>query len=153
MKMHSLHGQPAALAHVSGEDHNGPFGTVAFYPRRNGVLVEANIRGLPHEDGPCSSRVFGFHIHEGGFCAGEGFSETQGHLDLENCDHPHHTGDLPPLFECGGQAYLAVLTDRFRIRDIIGRTVVIHELPDDLKTRPSGGSGSKIACGAIRPVR
>ena len=41
-------------------------------------------------------------------------------------------------------------TNRFVPEEIIGRTVVIHENPDDFKTQPSGDSGSKIACGEIK---
>ena len=42
-----------------------------------------------------------------------------------------------------------VLTDKFKIEDIIGKTVIIHDMPDDFKTQPSGNSGKKIACGII----
>ena len=31
--------------------------------------------------------------------------------------------------------------------DVVGRTIVLHEMPDDFKTQPSGDSGMKIACG------
>ena len=34
--------------------------------------------------------------------------------------------------------------------EVIGRTVIIHDHPDDLMTQPSGNSGVKIACGVIR---
>lgn len=145
-------GQPSALARINGEAGNGPTGVVFFYPRKNGTLVVADISRLPHNDAACSSRIFGFHIHEGKSCCGSGFSQTKGHLNLENCEHPYHMGDLPPLFECGGQAFMAVLTDRFRISDIIGHTVVIHDHPDDFTTQPSGNSGTKIACGVITAV-
>ncbi len=145
-------GRPSALARISGETSKGPTGLVSFYPRKNGTLVVANISRLPHSDVACSSGIFGFHIHKGTSCCGAGFSQTEGHLDLEDCGHPQHTGDLPPLFECGGQAFMAVLTDRFRISDIIGHTVVIHSHPDDFTTQPSGNSGTKIACGVISAV-
>ncbi len=150
--MRSPFGCPSAIARVGGEGSRGPTGTVYFYPRRDGVLVAADIHGLPHSGADCGSGVFGFHIHEGCSCAGAGFPETKGHLNLENCEHPYHTGDLPPLFECGGRAFMAMLTNRFRISDIIGRRVVIHSQPDDFTTQPSGNSGEKIACGVIRAV-
>ena len=41
------------------------------------------------------------------------------------------------------------LTDRFTIDEIINRTIVIHDMPDDFITQPSGNSGNKIACGII----
>ena len=72
-------------------------------------------------------------------------------MDPEGCEHPHHAGDLPPLFGCGGDAYLSVLTDRFAVPDILGRTVVIHQDPDDFATHPSGHAGARIGCGVIRP--
>jgi Cu-Zn family superoxide dismutase len=34
-------------------------------------------------------------------------------------------------------------------KSVIGRSVVVHAKPDDLKTQPSGDSGSRIACGVI----
>ncbi|MBR1884477.1 MAG: superoxide dismutase family protein, partial [Clostridia bacterium] len=42
-----------------------------------------------------------------------------------------------------------VLVDKFKINDIIGKTVIIHDGTDDFKTQPSGNAGSKIACGEI----
>ena len=39
---------------------------------------------------------------------------------------------------------------RITIPEIIGRSVVIHAMPDDFMTQPSGNSGMKIGCGIIR---
>ena len=138
---------PAAAAIVYGGEKNPLLrGTVSFYQRRSGVLVKAEISGLP------AGSFFGFHIHEGSSCAGTGFSDTLGHYDPKNMPHPMHSGDLPPLLSAGGRAYMTVLSDRFSIFDIIGRTVVIHAMPDDLHTQPAGASGEKIACGEIKPI-
>ena len=51
-----------------------------------------------------------------------------------------------------GKADMAVLTDRFRVDEIIGRTVVLHRNPDDFQTQPSGNAGIKIACGIIERI-
>ena len=67
-------------------------------------------------------------------------------------DVPYHAGDLPPLFSSHGQAYMAVLSGRFRIPEVLGRTIVIHSGPDDFTPQPAGNSGKKIACGVIRKV-
>lgn len=143
-------GRPQAIANIHGADPAaGPIGTVAFYCRPTGTLVAANICRLP-QSGP---EIFGFHIHEGCSCGGTGFSKTGGHYSKGNCDHPRHAGDLPPLFGCGGHARMAVLTGRFRVADVIGRTVVIHSQPDDFTSQPAGNAGKKIACGVIHPLR
>ena len=148
MQSHSQ--APAAIAHISGPPGTPLAGIVSFFPQEGGTLVTARIHGLPYEDAPCASRVFGFHIHEGSSCTPPDFQDAGGHFDLDGCTHPHHAGDLPPLFGCRGEAYLSVLTDRFSVPDIVGRTVVIHSDPDDFTTQPSGHSGTRIGCGVIR---
>ncbi len=146
--MYNFSAHPAAVAYVKG-GHDAPnlFGEVRFYQNLKNVLVEANISGLPQKGGP---GFFAFHIHEGDNCLGESFSNTGGHYNPAGVEHPYHAGDLPPLMRCNGGAYLAVTTDRFRVEDIIGRTVVIHNGSDDFKSQPAGNAGEKIACGIIR---
>lgn len=136
-----------AAARVMGDDvHPGLRGTVYFYQQCGGVLVQAEITGLPREG------FFAFHIHEGGSCRGRGYPETGGHYDPRGQPHPDHAGDLPPLLSTAGTAKMTVLTHRFRVSEIIGKTVIIHENPDDFTTQPSGNPGSKIACGVIRRI-
>lgn len=137
-------GQLGAFAWVQGE--NGLRGTVKFYPIPCGTLVVAEIMGLPKSD----TGFFAFHIHEGGDCGGKDFADTKGHFNPGGEEHPRHAGDLPPLLSRGGRAFLAVETGRFTVQEVLGRTVVIHEAPDDFHTQPSGNSGRKIACGRIR---
>ena len=141
---------PAAIAHISGAPGSSISGIVSFSPQERGTLVTAQIHGLPKGDDVCSSPVFGFHIHEGGSCTPPDFSDAGGHLNPEGCDHPYHAGDLPPLFGCQGEAYLSVLTDRFSVSDVLGRTVVLHHDPDDFMSQPSGHAGTRIGCGVIR---
>lgn len=143
-------GRPLAVASVSGQGGGSAVrGTVRFFPFRRGVLVVADICGLPRNR-PCPDGIFAFHIHEGGSCEGVGFPGTGGHYNPEDRPHPCHAGDLPPLFSNNGSAYMAVYTERFTIPEIVGRTIVIHAMPDDFSTQPSGGAGEKIACGVIR---
>lgn len=130
-------------------------GTVQFYQCKSGVLVTARIFNLPFSNEPCSNRIYGFHIHEGNSCTGnmeDPFADSMTHYNPTNCPHPYHAGDLPPLFGNKGHAYMSVLTDRFTVNEIIGKTVIIHAQPDDFKTQPSGNSGEKIACGIITSV-
>ena len=44
---------------------------------------------------------------------------------------------------------MSVLINKFKIKDIIGKVIIIHDSPDDFTTQPSGNSETKIACGKI----
>lgn len=149
-----LRSRPRAEAEISGsESYPDISGVVRFYQANKGVIVYAEISGLPHSKIPCDDRIFGFHIHEGNSCSGNAedpFANAMSHYDTGNCEHPHHSGDMPPLFGNDGLAIMMFFTNRFSIEEIIGRTVVIHDMPDDFKTQPSGNSGKKIACGVIK---
>ena len=57
---------------------------------------------------------------------------------------------MPPLFANAGYAFLVFYTDRFTVPEVVGRTVVIHDMPDDFTTQPAGNSGKKIACGVVK---
>lgn len=142
--MHIATRRPVAIAKISGVGKGkGLKGTVWFYQMLSGVLIEARVFGLPKN----SSGFYGFHIHSGGTCA-----ETKEHYDRKENGHPMHSGDLPPLMAFGGRAYSTFITDRFSIKEIIGRTVVIHSQADDFTSQPSGNSGERIACGVIEKV-
>ena len=140
---------PAVACLRGGTDAPNLRGKVQFYQRCGSVFVTVHVFGLPEEN---PSGFFALHIHEGCGCGGEAFAETGGHYDPAGMPHPRHAGDLPPLLSCGGEAYLEVKTDRFSVRDVLGRTVVIHSGSDDFHTQPAGNAGTKIACGVIRPV-
>ena len=159
---------PDAMAIVRGSaEYSGINGFVRFYQTQCGVVVAAEIMGLPknaREVAPvsttgetgCQSPVFGFHIHENGQCSGtvsNPFADVGSHYNPESCEHPHHAGDMPPLFGNDGYALSVFLTDRFSVSDVIGRAVIIHRDPDDFTTQPSGNSGKMIACGEIRMFR
>lgn len=139
---------PIAIARITGgreaPDLNG---TAQFYSMWGGVLVVTQVRGLPRS----GNGVFALHIHEGSSCSGVDFADTGGHFNPDHQPHPSHAGDLPPLFRCcGGRGYLAVVTNRFAISEIIGKTIVIHSGADDFRSQPAGNAGTKIGCGVIR---
>lgn len=139
--------QKQAIARLIGAgEFSGISGRAVFRQCRRGVLVTVEVTGLPHHGEGCRRDTFAMHIHTGGSCSGnekDPFADVGGHYDPEGCGMPKEAGDLPPLFGCKGHAYLAVMTDRFRVEEIIGRTIIIH-------AEPSGGV--KMACGEIRGI-
>lgn len=145
--------RPQAMAWVRGNAQNPRIsGLVKFYDTPyGGILVEAEVFGLPNITTPGSSNFYAMHIHEVGDCS-QNFTRTGAHYNPANQPHPQHAGDMPPLLANQGYAWLSFYDKRFTIAQIMGRSVIIHENPDDFTTQPSGNSGEKIACGVIRPA-
>ena len=145
-----LGGSPDAIAEIRGR---GIFGLARFFTTPYGVLVVTRVDGLPRASGRCSAPIFAYHIHEGTRCtdgAPAPFAGAGGHYNPDGCPHPAHRGDLPPLFGAGGMAFSAVLTDRFTVNEVLGKTVIIHADPDDFTTQPAGNAGRRLACGEIK---
>ena len=141
---------------MGGPDYPEIRGLVTFSPAPGGTIVNADIYGLPpfsREEGKLIG-PHGFHIHVGDNCepgtSEDPFPETGGHYNPDDQVHPNHIGDFPVLFSNNGRAHTSFYTNRFSPVDVVGRTVLIHESPDDFRTDPDGASGRKIACGVIR---
>ncbi len=130
-----------AKAHIKGGKLYPKIdGIVTFKETKNGVLVTAKISGLPQSPNDCKGNFFGFHIHGGMSCTGnlsDEFANAKSHLNPTNCPHPFHVGDLPPLIENNGYAYMSFLINKFKINDILGKVIIIHDSPDDFTTQPS----------------
>lgn len=132
------------------------YGEVYFEAVPDGVMVYAYVTGLPtYKPGNPPIGPFGFHIHEHGDCTvgdeNNPFQACGGHYNPRNEPHGNHAGDFPVLFSNNGVSYLAFLTNKFTLGEIVGRAVVIHENPDDYRTQPDGNAGKRIACGVIKP--
>lgn len=128
-------------------------GVVSFEQKDKGVLMKANINGL----GPNS--VHAVHVHEKGICeapyksAGDHFNPTK---------MPHgapggkkkHVGDFGNLVaDAKGNAQLELLLREDEVEEgvglLLGKAVIVHAKPDDLRSQPSGNAGDRIACGII----
>lgn len=109
--------------------------------------------------------VHGVHLHATGACDGPDFASAGAHLDPENHEHGRdnpagaHFGDLPNLTteESGAGTVSAALGGTRAevlawLFDGDGTAVVVHAMPDDYRTDPSGNSGARIACGVLRPL-
>jgi Cu-Zn family superoxide dismutase len=133
-------------------------GKVFFEEISCGVVVSVEICGLPPYQPAQGERQpigpHGFHLHENGNCdigdPKEPFSGAGGHWNPTNQPHGNHVGDFPVLFSNHGVAKMSFFTDKFRVRDIIGRSLIIHQNPDDYRSQPAGNSGKRLACGIIR---
>lgn len=108
-----------------------------------GVFVKVEVYGLPKEDS-----FLALHLHEYGDCTLP-FDKTGNHYNPKHVEHPAHAGDMPSLLNNEGYAFLAFYTDRLKIQDVIGKSIIIHRKRDDFTSQPSGDAGEKIACGVV----
>ena len=133
-------------------------GIVIFTDVPGGTEVAVSVNGLPpYQPAPPGGDPIGphgFHIHMFGNCLigdpAMPFLGAGEHWNPDNQPHGNHAGDFSVLFSNNGRAIMHFFTDRFRVWEIIGRSVLIHENPDDYRTQPGGDSGRRIACGVIQ---
>lgn len=142
-----VNAKPSAVANIfGGEDFRDIRGKVDFYQFDEGCVLVCFVSNLPKTN----INIFGFHIHQKGECEGD-FTSSGGHYG--EGPHPCHKGDLPCLFSNDGNAFMVVFTDRFKVSEVIDKSMIIHHDPDDFTTQPSGNSGSRIACGIIEKTK
>jgi superoxide dismutase, Cu-Zn family len=134
-------------------------GFVIFTDVDGGAEVFVEVSGLPAFK-PSRGRKnpvgpHGFHIHEKGSCEignpKSPFLAAGGHWNPTNEPHGNHAGDFPVLFSNNGYARMSFFTSKFTVAQVIGKTILIHENPDDYRTQPAGDAGRRLACGIILP--
>jgi superoxide dismutase, Cu-Zn family len=142
-----------AIAVLHPTAGNNVTGTVTFTALSNGVQVHAEITGL-------TPGKHGFHVHEFGDCSAADASSAGAHFNPTNQPHAgpaavaRHEGDMGNIeADASGNAKLEYMDHQISLtndaKSAIGRSVVVHAKPDDLKTQPSGDSGARLACGVI----
>lgn len=129
-------------------------GTVSFTQRGDKIRVVASVTGL-------APGLHGFHVHEKGDCSAPDAMSAGGHFNPHGKAHgdaradERHAGDLGNLTaDQEGNATVDLEVDGLSVaagapNSVVGRAVVIHANPDDLKSQPAGNSGPRVACGVV----
>ncbi len=107
------------------------------------------------------------HLHEHGDCTAPDGSSAGGHWNPTKKKHgkwmqadgEFHLGDLGNI-EVGedGKGGLEMTTTLLGMgcgceKDILGRSIIVHEKPDDFITQPTGGAGGRIGQGVVKADR
>jgi Cu-Zn family superoxide dismutase len=145
---------PAKAASTQPSEGNTT-GSVTFTQTgQDQVKVVVDLKGLPPGE-------HGFHIHEKGDLSAPDLSSAGGHFNPMHHEHgaptaaQHHAGDLGNITaDADGTVKKEITVEGLSIGtgkpdDIIGKAVIVHEKPDDLKSQPSGAAGARIAGGVI----
>ena len=141
-------------------------GTATFISVANGVQVHVDAMGLV-------PGMHGMHIHMTGSCnalrddkgVATPFGAAGPHFDPQGTGHhmgpdgDGHAGDLPNLrADDAGNASISFFDPKLSVLEgptnIVGRAIVIHANPDNYTDTPmNGGSGGRVECGEIGPLR
>jgi Cu-Zn family superoxide dismutase len=144
-------------AHADIADSKGTnIGTANLNSVRGGVKITAKLANLPQG-------THALHIHAVGKCEAPAFTSAGGHFNPENKQHGKdnpmgaHAGDLPNFeVDANGKAKINFIVPNVTLGPGTnslfhdgGTALVIHAMPDDYKTDPTGNAGARIACGVI----
>ena len=137
-------------------------GVITISESEYGLVFSPSLKGL--EPG-----IHGMHIHENGSCE-PGLKDGKkiaglaagGHYDPKGAKKhgtpwgDGHLGDLSPLFvEADGTSDQPVLSPRVTLKDLVGRSLMIHAGGDNHSDHPAklGGGGARVACGVVGIVK
>lgn len=129
---------------------NGIYGDVIVNNYREGVKVKVHFTELP-------GGKHGFHIHKAGDLRGEGCQGLCEHYDIGKNEHGAnsengHTGDLGNIELKGGKFEKEYYIKGISVKDLWGRSVIVHQDEDDLgkgsheDSKVTGHSGARIGC-------
>ena len=141
-------------------DHPHIKGTVEFEEKGTKVVIKGNLKSTKYKN---SSH--GFHIHEAGDLSDKCMGACA-HFNPYGKKHggptskERHVGDLGNIrFDARGVAKFRMEDSLVKLRgtkaNVIGRSVVIHEDPDDLgmgthnDSSTTGHAGKRITCAVI----
>ncbi|MGI9526583.1 MAG: superoxide dismutase family protein [Weeksellaceae bacterium] len=130
-------------------------GTATLTQNGEEVTLEVNLAGLT----PGSHAI---HIHEKGDCSAPDAKSAGGHWNPTGEEHGKfdvegfHMGDIGNLeADADGNATLTFTTDKWCLgcddekKNLMGRSIIIHESEDDFTTQPTGNAGGRIGCVVI----
>ena len=148
-------GQDTATAKLDPKSGSKVTGTITFTKSGDDVQVTGDIENL-------TPGQHGFHLHDKGDCSAPDAASAGPHFNPSHQHHggpetaERHAGDLGNIeADSSGKAHVQ-WKGKLSLSgadSIIGKSVVVHEKADDLKTDPSGNSGARIACGVIEAAK
>ena len=150
-------GQDVAKAICKLESKSGSqvTGMLTFTKMGDEVQIVGDITGL-------KPGKHGFHLHEKGDCSAADAASAGAHFNPGQHKHggptttERHEGDLGNIdADASGKVHInwKGKMSMSGTDSIIGKSVLVHEKEDDLKTDPSGNSGARQACGVIEAAK
>lgn len=102
-----------------------------------------------------SKGLHGVHVHDKGDCSDAEAKNAGPHFNPGAGTHggpttaTHHAGDLGNMTVAADGTGTLTITVPVKLDDLVGKSIVVHEKEDDMKTDPSGNSGARQGCAVI----
>ncbi len=131
-------------------------GNISFTEENGIVKMQGEFEGL-------TPGMHAIHLHEKADCSAPDGTSTGGHWNPTFEPHGkwgdekgYHKGDIGN-FEAdeNGKGMIQFETDQWCIgceddtKNIVGKSVIVHQGIDDFVTQPTGDAGGRISCGGI----
>lgn len=131
-------------------------GKVVFKEVNGEVSMTAKMTGL-------SEGMHAIHIHESSDCSAADGTSAGGHWNPTAQPHGqwgaeagYHKGDIGNFeVKADGVGEISMTTDQWCIgcrdfaKDIMGKSIIVHQGQDDFTSQPSGAAGGRVSCGGI----
>ena len=130
-------------------------GNAVFSENKGAITISAKFSGL-------KPGVHAIHIHEKSDCSAADASSAGGHWNPTFKSHgkwgssSYHRGDIGNFStDQYGNGAITLTTKEWCIgcgdkdKDILGKSLIVHEKADDYVTQPTGDAGGRVACTAI----
>jgi len=131
-------------------------GNIVFKEENGTVTMTAIMSGL-------NPGLHAIHLHEKADCSSDDGKSAGGHWNPTSQPHGkwgapegYHKGDIGNFqADENGNGTITFSTDEWCIgcgdptKDILGKSVIVHEGIDDFVSQPSGNAGTRVSCGAV----
>ena len=147
--------QLQAVAEIGPANDSAVQGRATFAAAEDSVTLLIEVEGA-------QPGLHAVHIHELGDCSAADATSAGGHWNPMQAAHgrwdhdPHHLGDIGNLMVADDGSGTLQMTSRLwsigtgELNDVVGKAIIMHVSSDDFSTQPTGGAGSRIACGVIQ---
>lgn len=146
-----------ARAVLEAKSESNVSGSVVFKQVGESVTMTALISGL-------AEGKHAIHIHETGDCSAADGTSAGGHWNPTGAPHGKwgsedgfHKGDIGNFnVDAKGNGTVTLSTNEWCIgcgdanKDILNKSIIIHDGVDDFTSQPSGAAGTRVGCGVIK---
>lgn len=148
---------PKTIAVMMESKSNSTAKGEAYFSEKDGIVtLEAKFTGL-------KPGTHAIHLHEKADCSAADGSSAGGHWNPTHQKHGkwgdkegYHKGDIGNLeVDADGNTKIEMQTDEWCIgcadenKNIVGKSIIIHEGADDFVSQPTGDAGGRVACGGV----